>query len=45
MKTGGQDYIVRIAIRYRLDSPGIIYWWGQDCSFQEVTFPKFIPHA
>ena len=26
MKTCGQDYIVGIAIRYRLVSPGIISW-------------------
>ena len=35
IKTGGQDYVVHIAIRYRLDSVGIVSWWGQDypCSY------------
>jgi len=30
MKTGDQDYVVRIAVHYRLDSPRMISWWGQD---------------
>jgi len=29
MTTGGQDYIVGLAVPYRLDSRGIISWWGR----------------
>ena len=31
MKTGGQGYVVNVAIHYRLDSPRIISCWGHLC--------------
>jgi len=39
LKTVGQDSVVGIAIRYRLDGLGIEYWWGARFSAPVQTSP------